>query len=299
MADHVIGVDLGGTAIKLGRFTQTGDCVASLKLATPQPAVCNAVIDAIAAAIQELDPDHTALAVGVGMPGPADVQGRIAKLAINLPGWVNIPLADQLEARLGLPTVVGNDANCAGLGEAWLGAGRRWRNWILLTLGTGVGGAVFLNGDLFVGHNGTAGELGLVTVDLNGPPCNSGNQGSLEQHVSAQAIRRRTGLEPGTLAAKAEAGDTDAIAFWQQYGRELAAGIASTVYVLAPEAVILGGGISGASALFLPTLQSELEHRVKPTSREGLQIVIAQLGNEAGMTGAAYLAWQKLRQNKD
>ncbi|MGB8702092.1 MAG: ROK family protein, partial [Thermosynechococcaceae cyanobacterium] len=278
MAEQVIGVDLGGTAIKLGRYDRTGCCLQSLRIETPQPAVPEAVIPAIAAAVKAIDPDREAIALGVGMPGPADVNSRIAKLAINLPGWVDIPLADRLEALMELPTVVENDANCAGLGEAWLGAGRHFNNWILLTLGTGVGGAVFINRDLFVGHNGTAGELGLVTVDLNGPPCNSGNQGSLEQHVSAQAIRRRTGLEPNALAAKAQAGDPDAIAFWAQYGRELAAGIASTVYVLAPEAVILGGGISAAADLFLPTLQTELNRRVKPTSREGLQIAIAELG---------------------
>ncbi len=294
MADQVIGVDLGGTNIKLGRYTRAGECLAALKIATPQPSFPDPVIAEIVAAIRELDPQREAIALGIGTPGPADVKGRIAKLAINLPGWVDVPLADRLEALIDLPTTVGNDANCAGLGEAWLGAGRHFQNWILLTLGTGVGGAIFINGELFVGHNGTAGELGLVTVDLNGSPCKSGNHGSLEQHVSAQAIRRRTGLEPREMADKAAAGDREAIAFWQQYGRELATGITSTVYVLAPEAVIIGGGLCAASDLFLPTLKTEVERRVKPTSREGLQIAIAELGNQAGMAGAARLAWKSL-----
>ncbi len=294
MTEQVIGVDLGGTNIKLGRYTREGNCLASLKIETPQPSLPDPVIAEIAAAIRELDLGQEAIALGVGTPGPADVKGRIAKLAINLPGWVNIPLADRLEALTGLPTVVGNDANCAGLGESWLGAGRHFQNWILLTLGTGVGGAIFIDGELFVGHNGTAGELGLVTVDLNGPVCNSGNHGSLEQHVSAQAIRRRMGLEPKELADRAITGDAAAIAFWQQYGRELAAGITSTVYVLAPQAVIIGGGICAACDLFLPTLKAEVERRVKPTSREGLQIAIAELGNQAGMAGAARLAWQSV-----
>jgi glucokinase len=294
MTEQVIGVDLGGTNIKLGRYTREGNCLASLKIVTPQPSSPDPVIAEIAAAIRELDPGQEAIALGVGTPGPADVKGRIAKLAINLPGWVNIPLADRLETLTGLPTVVGNDANCAGLGEAWLGAGRHFQNWILLTLGTGVGGAIFIDGTLFVGHNGTAGELGLVTVDLNGPHCNSGNHGSLEQHVSAQAIRRRMGLEPKDLADRAMAGNPEAIAFWQQYGRELAAGITSTVYVLAPQAVIIGGGICAACDLFLPTLKDEVERRVKPTSREGLKIAIAELGNQAGMAGAARLAWQSV-----
>jgi glucokinase len=299
MTDRVIGVDIGGTNIKLGCYTREGNCLAALNIATPQPSSPDSVIAAIAAAIRDLDPGQTAIALGVGVPGPADVKGRIAKLAINLPGWIDIPLADRLEALTGLPTAIGNDANCAGLGESWLGAGRRFQNWILLTLGTGVGGAIFIDGALFVGHNGTAGELGLVTVDLNGPPCNSGNQGSLEQHVSAQAIRRRMGLEPKDLADRAMAGDAAAIAFWQQYGRELAAGVASTVYVLAPQAIIIGGGICAASDLFLPALQAEVERRVKPTSRDGLQIAIAELGNQAGMAGAAWLAWQSVGRLSD
>jgi glucokinase len=291
MTDCVIGMDVGGTNIKLGCYTRDGKCLNSLKIETPQPSYPDAVIARLAAAIHDLDLDREAIALGIGTPGPADVKGRIAKLAINLPGWVDVPLADRLEALTELPTVVANDANCAGLGEAWLGAGRHFQNWILLTLGTGVGGAIFIDGELFVGHNGTAGELGLVTVDLNGPSCNSGNQGSLEQHASAQAIRRRMGLEPRDLAELAMGGDPKAIAFWQEYGRELAAGIASTVYVLAPQAVIIGGGICAASDWFLPTLQTEVGRRVKPTSREGLKIEIAALGNQAGMAGAARLAW--------
>jgi glucokinase len=299
MTDRVIGIDLGGTNIKLGCYTRDGKCLDSLKIETPQPAHPDAVIARLAAAIREIDPERESIALGIGTPGPADVKGRIAKLAINLPGWIDVPLADGLETLTGLPTVVANDANCAGLGEAWLGAGRHFQNWLLLTLGTGVGGAIFINGKLFVGHNGTAGELGLVTVDLNGPRCNSGNQGSLEQHVSAQAIRRRMGLEPRDLAELAMAGDPKALAFWQEYGRELAVGITSTVYVLAPQAVIIGGGICAASDWFLPTLQMEVERRVKPTSREGLKIAIAELGNQAGMAGAARLAWQSVESKQD
>jgi glucokinase len=293
MVQQVIGVDLGGTDIKLGKYDRSGEALFTCKIPTPQPPEPDAVIAAIADVIQQIDTTKEAIAIGIGTPGPADAEGRIAKLAINLGGWVNVPLADRLEALTGLPTVVGNDANCAALGEGWLGAGRPYKNWILLTLGTGVGGAIFLNGEVFVGHNGTAGELGLVTVDLNGHPCNSGNNGSLEQHASAQAIRRCTGFEPGELADRAKAGDQEAIEFWQQYGRELAAGLASSIYVIAPEAVIIGGGICAGADLFFPSMKAEVERRVKPTSREGLQFAIAELGNQAGNAGAAKLAWQK------
>lgn len=291
---QVIGVDLGGTAIKLGCFSQDGRCWQSFTVPTPQPATPEAVVAAIVTAIAQIDPARQTIAIGVGTPGPADAAGRIARVAINLSGWQDVPIADWLEAKTGCPTIIANDANCAGLGEAWLGAGQPFRDLILLTLGTGVGGAVILDGNLFVGRDGAAGELGLITIDFNGPICNSGNRGSLEQHVSVQAIRRRTGLEPDQLGALAQAGDRQALDFWQTYGRELGAGIASLVYVLTPEAIVIGGGVSASAKFFFPAMQAEIEQRVLPSSRSGLQLLQAALGNQAGMVGAAKLAWQKV-----
>lgn len=293
LSKAVIGIDLGGSAIKLGRFDWKGNCLQSLTVATPQPADPEAVLAAIVAAIDLLDPVQQSVAIGVGTPGPADAAGRIARVAINLAGWTNIPLADWLEAKTGKPTVLANDANCAGMGEYWLGAGRTFRDVIMLTLGTGVGGAVILNGELFVGRDGSAAELGLITLNPDGPECNSGNNGSLEQYTCIRAIRRRSGLEPDELGARARAGDEVAIDFWQRYGRDLGAGLASLVYILTPEAIIIGGGVSASAEFFFPALQAELERRVLPSSRPGLQLLKAELGNQAGMAGAAKLAWQK------
>ncbi len=287
---QVLGIDLGGTAIKLGRFTQDGTCLRSLIVATPQPATPEAVLAVLVDAIAQLDPDASAIAIGVGMPGPADASGRIARVAINLPGWIDVPLSDWLEEKTGRPTAIANDANCAALGEAWLGAGRSYQNMILLTLGTGVGGGIILNGELFVGHDGAAGELGLITVNPDGETCNSGNRGSLEQHVSASAIRRRTGQEPEELSRLAEAGDPTALEFWKTYGRDLGVGLTSLIYVLTPEAIVLGGGVSGSAQFFFPSAWAEIEQRVHPSSRRGLKLIRAELGNRAGMVGAAKLA---------
>jgi glucokinase len=291
---EVMGIDLGGSAIKLGRFGPDGHCRAELTLATPQPATPEAVVAAIVAGINQIDPDRQTRAIGLGTPGPADAAGRVARVAINLQGWQEVPIADLLEGQTGRPTIVANDANCAGLGEAWLGAGRAFQDMVLLTLGTGVGGAIILNGQLFVGCQGTAGELGLITLNPDGPPCNSGNRGSLEQYCSVQAIQRTMGMTPAALYDLARAGDQSAIAFWQHYGAWLGAGLTSLIYVLTPEAIILGGGISAAWEFFLPATRLEVERRVLPSSREGLQILIAELGNRAGMVGAARLAWQRL-----
>ncbi len=291
---QVLGIDLGGTAIKLGRFLEDGTCLKSLSLPTPQPALPIAVFEILIKGIYLLKTDDC-MAIGIGTPGPSDATGRIAKLAINLPEWVNIPLADWVEKEIGLPTILSNDANCAGLGEAWLGAGKNLQNFILLTLGTGVGGAIFLNGELFTGLQGAAGELGLISISFDGPVCNSGNHGSLEQYVSLQAIRRETGKEGKELAELAEQGDLEALAFWQRYGKLLAIGIANLVYILTPEAVILGGGLSASAKFFLPSMLTELKKRTLSPSRENLEILVAKLGNDAGMLGAAKLAWQMFK----
>jgi len=297
MDDQVIGIDLGGTAIKLGRFRADGSCQQSLTVDTPQPATPKAVVEVIKSAIARLIAEAKLAeikAIGIGMPGPTDASGRVAIVAINLSGWNNVPLADLLEQATGLPVILANDANCAGLGETWLGAGQGCHNAILLTLGTGVGGAVILNGHLFTGHYGSAAELGLITINFDGPACNSGNQGSLEQYVSVQAIRRETGKEPLELAKLAENGDVKAIAYWQNYGQLLGAGLASLIYIFTPEVIILGGGISAGINLFLPSTQAEIEKRVLAGSRIDLKMVPAKLGNQAGMVGAAKLAWDKV-----
>jgi glucokinase len=290
---QVIGIDVGGSAIKLGRFQPDGTCLQSLTVPTPQPATPEAVLAVMIDAIAQVDPYNQTVAIGVGTPGPADKTGRIAQIAINLPGWHNVPLADWLEAKTGKPTVIANDANCAGVAEAWLGAGRDFDNLILLTLGTGVGGAIILDKKLFVGHQGAAGELGLITLNPDGPLCKSGNFGSLEQYASITAIRRSTGKEPAELGALAASGDMQALTFWQEYGKNLGIGLTSLIYVLTPQAIILGGGISASFEFFFPALQAEIAQRVIYTSRLGLQILPAKLGNSAGMLGAAKLVMRQ------
>lgn len=290
----VIGIDLGGSSIKIGCFTATGECIHNQIIPTPQPSTPVSVTEALVTIVNQLKNKYNCMAIGLGTPGPTDREGRIAKVAINLHNWQDVPLADWLESQTGLPTKIANDANCAGLGEAWLGAGQNLTNFILLTLGTGIGGAIILNKQLYTGLYGAAGELGLITLNYTGPICNSGNQGSLEQYISVQAIQRITGKEPGILASLAENGDQDAITFWQEYGKLLGAGLASLIYVLTPEAILIGGGISASSHLFLPSTKAEIERRVLSSSRIGLQLLTAKLGNQAGIVGAAKLAWELL-----
>ena len=291
---QLIGIDLGGTAIKLGRFDREGTLLAELQVPTPQPAMPGAVSVAISEAVRQLDPGRLAPLVGIGLPGPMDAAARLARVCINLPGWQQVPLADWLEPELERRVTLVNDGNAALVGEAWRGAARGFGDVLLLTLGTGVGGGVMLNGRLFTGHGGAAAEPGLIGVDPQGPPCNSGNRGSLEQFCSIGGLARLSPLDPAELCRRADAGDADALAVWAQYGRWLGLGLTSLVYVLTPELVLIGGGLSAASHHFLPAAQAELEQRVQAESRAGLQLRRAALGNGAGRLGAARLALERL-----
>ncbi|MBM5814024.1 MAG: ROK family protein [Cyanobacteria bacterium M_DeepCast_100m_m1_067] len=292
--NQLIGVDLGGSAIKLGRFSEAGALLAELQVPTPQPALPGAVTTAIVEAVQRLDPDRLADRVGVGHPGPSNASGRVARIAINLPGWRDVPLADWLEPLLERRVTLANDANCALIGEHWLGAAREARDVVLLTLGTGVGGAVLLDGQLFTGHRGAAAEPGLIGIDPDGPACNSGNRGSLESFCSRRGFDRLSAFDPAELCRRADAGDAEALAVWLAYGRLLGIGVSSLLYVFTPELVLIGGGLSGASAHFLPAVWSEVEQRVQAVSREGLTIRRCSLGNGAGRLGAARLALERL-----
>ncbi|NKB74578.1 MAG: ROK family protein [Synechococcus sp. s2_metabat2_7] len=291
---EVIGIDLGGTAIKLGRFSIDGHLLEDQQLQTPQPATPGAVCVALVEAIEALDPDRRASIVGIGLPGPMDVEARVARVCINLPGWEEVPLADWLEPRLQRRVTLANDGNCALVGEAWKGAAKGYSDVVMLTLGTGVGGGVMLSGQLFTGHNGAAAEPGLIGLDPEGPPCNSGNRGSLEQFASISALRRLWDGDPAELAALAANGDAEAQAVWSRYGSTLGVGISSLVYMFTPELVLVGGGISGAATHFLPSVRKEVAQRVQAMSRQGLRIDVCALGNGAGRLGAARLAIERL-----
>ena len=290
----VLGVDLGGTAIKLGLFSLDGELLAEHQRPTPQPATPGAVCVEIADAVSELDPDGKASVVGIGLPGPMDADARVARVCINLPGWEEVPLAAWLEPRLRRKVTLANDGNCALVGEAWKGAAVSCSDVVLLTLGTGVGGGVMLGGRLFTGHNGAATEPGLITLFPDGPDCNSGNRGSLEQFASITGLKRLSDTEPSVLAAAASKGDLQAQAHWERYGQLLGTGISSLVYMFTPQLVLVGGGLAGASEHFLPAVRHEVTTRVQAVSREGLQIKACALGNGAGRLGAARLAIERL-----
>jgi glucokinase len=229
------------------------------------------------------------MSVGIGIPGLYDPITGSTRFLVNLAGdWAGRLVAPPIEATLGLPVFLINDARAFGLGELRLGAGRGATSLVGLTLGTGVGGVIAIDGHVHLGHDGTAGEIGHQTIDPDGPMCRCGNQGCLEAFARADRIAEACGTPTAEAAvAAAQAGDERAIAGLAQIGRYLGIGIANMITAISPDIVVLGGGLSAAGDLILVPIRDELGLRVRMTSLDEVQVVVAELGTWAGAIGAA------------
>ncbi|MGZ9160751.1 MAG: ROK family protein [Candidatus Limnocylindrales bacterium] len=227
--------------------------------------------------------------IGIGVPGLYDPATGVTRFLVNVPGaWRDQPVAGPLETALGLPTGLINDARAFGLAELRLGAGRGARTLIGLTLGTGVGGVVAVDGRVLLGHDGTAGEIGHQTIDPDGPPCGCGNHGCLEAFARADRIADACGTETAEAAIEAaRAGDAAALSGLERIGTYLGIGVANMIVVLSPDRVVIGGGIAAAGDLLLVPIRAEIERRVRTTSLAPVGIVTAELGTWAGAIGAA------------
>jgi glucokinase len=315
----VIGVDLGGTNIVVGVLPMDGGDGGVLFLRTvPTEAHRGAkfVVDRIVGLIGEVrdetvsrhggGPDDFA-GVGIGSPGPLD---RNTGTVINTPnlGWRNFPLRDLISNGAGLPATLDNDANCATYGEWWLGAGRNVDTLVGLTLGTGIGGGIVLNGEIFHGVSDAAGEIGHMTIDSTGRRCKCGNYGCLEAYASGPAIALRAveGIEAGaesllpalvngkledvTAATVYEAvvlGDPYANEVMRETAKFLGAGVGNIINILNPEMVVIAGGVTRAGDhLFVP-LRAEVRRRAFKSAEEACQIVSGKLPGTAGVIGAA------------
>ena len=227
--------------------------------------------------------------VGIGVPGLYDPAAGCTRFLVNVPGdWADRSVAPPTEAALGVPVSLINDARAFGLAELRLGAGRGVRSIVGLTLGTGVGGVIAIDGRVHLGHDGTAGEVGHQTIDPDGPPCGCGNHGCLEAFARADRIAAACGtstVEAAVVAARA--GDARALAGLAEVGRYLGIGIGNMITVISPDRVIIGGGIAAAGDLLLGPIRDELRRRVRTTSLDEVKIVTAELGTWAGAIGAA------------
>jgi glucokinase len=311
----VLGIDIGGTNLVVGSVAEDGSALHALESEpTHAEAGQSDVLDRlIALAKRTLEqtrrkvPDAEIVGVGVGAPGPLDTKSGIVLLTPNL-GWVNLPLRQIIHERLGLPAVLDNDANCAVLGEWWMGAARGSRNAIGITIGTGIGGGLIIDGQLYHGASDVAGEIGHTTIDTEGRRCKCGNYGCLEAYASGPniALRAIEAMEAGaeTRLASYVGGDTSKITAQTVYeaahnGDELAlevvndtakflgVGIANLLNVFNPEVVVVCGGVTLAGDhLFVP-LRRETARRAFKPAVAACRIVPGELVGTAGVYGAA------------
>ena len=309
MAKVIFGVDLGGTTVKMGYFDTEGNVKDKWEIPTRKENNGSRILPDIAEYIKKkmaeegIEKDDV-IGVGIGVPGPVDANGVIYKAA-NL-GWEVFSVKEELAVLLGgIPVEAGNDANVAALGEMWQGGGRGYKNLVAVTLGTGVGGGIIVEGKILTGATGAGGEIGHIhIVDDEPETCGCGNHGCLEQYASATGIarlaRRRLAaddkesvLRSGEISAKTvfdavKAGDALAKEVAEEFGMYLGKGLAAVACVVNPEIFVIGGGVSKAGEVLFDYIVDEYKKYVFRGSREA-KFALATLGNDAGIYGAAKL----------
>ncbi|MCX7000280.1 MAG: ROK family glucokinase [Candidatus Sumerlaeota bacterium] len=311
---YLVGIDLGGTFIKTAIVSHEGELIKKIEIPSekekgPDGVIAN-IIRSVRLAVSEAGTGTNAIsAIGIGSPGPIDTKRGIVGRAINLPGWVNIPLRDRIQEVFDIPANLENDANAMAYAEYWKGAGRNAEIMLAYTLGTGVGGGIIIEGKLIRGATGCAGELGHMTIVPDGDLCPCGNRGCLEAYASANSLVRRTLekikqgantilkewiAEGKTLTSKLiddarRSGDAFAGMVMREAGTYLGLGMSVVVAVLNPDVIVVGGGMMKAGEIFLEPAREEVKRRVFAEHSQNLKIVAAELGNDAGVIGAAGL----------
>lgn len=319
MSRWVVGVDIGGTNVVVGLVPAAGGRPAALRTRStpslgPQEAVVPALVEMVTEVVEEGlgasgDTDGEVLGIGIGCPGPLDLAQGIVLDAFNL-GWKDFDLRDTLARATGYPAILDNDANCATWGEYWQGAGRGAASLVGVTLGTGIGGGLVMDGRIVHGASSTAGELGHMSIDFHGRRCKCGNYGCLEAYASGPniAARAREGLEAGaesvltvlvdgdldrlTAATVYEAilrGDAYAGEVMLETAKILGAGLANIVNVMNPEVIVIVGGVTRAGHYLFNPLRAEVRRRAFRRAEEVCRIVPGELPETAGVIGAAGL----------
>ena len=314
MKKYRIGVDVGGTNVKIALVDLDGKIAYSNTVPTRAEMGYEAGVNNIKQAIKDImqesnQTNKTIEAIGFGLPGQIDYKEGIVKNLPNIPGWVNIPLAKIIEDEFSIPTRLDNDVRCAALGELNFGAGKGCENLICITVGTGIGSGIILNGKLVRGAANAAGEIGHIKMEMNGGPlCGCGDYGCFEAFASGPAIVTMAKeyisggksakykematdgiITPYIVAQAALQGDTVSIQIFKQIGKIIGIGLASVVNLLNPEKIIIGGGVADAGEILLEPIRKTIQDRAMPIQAASLQVVPAQLANAAGVIGASLL----------
>lgn len=305
----VLGVDVGGTKTTAALADSEGRLLRKERAATDASGGASAGLETIFTLVSSLlewvAPLSRVVRIGVGFGGPVDYSSGTVLLSHHVAGWMGMPLKRKLEERFGVPTVVDNDANAAGLGEFIFGAARGRNHALYVNIGTGIGGAIIANGRLIRGAQSAAGEIGHMVLDPEGPPCTCGRRGCLEALASGSAIGRRAGelRESGALpttlppvssaeqvCAAAAAGDPLAQRVFAETVQWLARGLGVAADLLNPDIIVLGGGVSELGDQLLVPLRAALPRYVLPQTAPFLTVVTAELGYDSGVRGAVALA---------
>jgi glucokinase len=316
MARAVVGIDIGGTKTLSAAVDPEGRVLGRHRIDTPQ----RGPGDFVAVLARELSTLLGAvglekgdlLGLGVGAPGPLDPATGVVFEPPNLVGWHNVPLGSLIAESTGIPTWVENDANAAALGEAWVGAGVGVRDLIYITVSTGIGGGLIFGGELYHGVSGTAGEIGHMTIEPDGPLCTCGRPGHLEGLASGHAIARMAAeavqagrqtrlaslsaaaLTAAAVARAAMEGDAVAREVYARAGRYIGIAVASLLNVLNPALVVIGGGVSKAGDLLFDPIRQELPGRAFERPVEAVRVVPAALGDDIGVIGAAAVVYRRV-----
>lgn len=299
MSEYSIGVDLGGTNLRAAAIDSQGRQLDKIAGTTDLQAGRDAVINDMVQSIEALRArlgEHNLRGVGIGLPGFILIDKGIIVGSNNMPEFENYPVRDEIEKRLGAKVILENDANAAALGEKWMGAGREVADLLLITLGTGIGGGIIVDGRVLHGNLGMAGELGHLTVVPNGNPCGCGNRGCVEKHASATAIAsmaRVIGLGHDLTSEDvyklAVEGNERARTIFKCMGEALGIALANLINIFNFPLYLLSGGPLPAWDYFAPAMLEEVSRRSFTYRHSPTRIEKATLGNEAGLYGAAYL----------
>ena len=309
MGKYAFGVDVGGTTVKMGLFDEKANLLDKWEIPTVKENKGSAVLPDVAESIltkmkEKGISEGDVAGIGIGVPGPVDESGMLVGGAVNL-GWESFYIPAALQAYIKIPVKATNDANAAAFGEMWQGGGKGYRSMVAVTLGTGVGGGIIVNGKLLTGATGAGGEIGHMHLEDEEPECcNCGNRGCMEQYASATGMvrlaRRRLAeddkpsiLRRGELSAKAvfdavKEKDEVAVEIAEQFGDYLGKGLAVIASVVNPEVFVIGGGVSKAGEILLSFVEPAFQKYAFQQCRNA-KLVLARLGNDAGIYGAAAL----------
>jgi glucokinase len=298
-APRAIGIDVGGTKILAGLVERDGTVVAVERRPTPVESA-EEFLGGLAGVVDALRDDSVAI-VGIGIPSTVDQRDGTSVFSVHVP-IAHVPLRARGEEYLGLPVVVDNDANAAAVAEWMVGAGKGTSDMIMLTLGTGIGGGLILGGRLYRGSTGAAGELGHMVLEFDGPECQGfcTGRGHLESAASgtraATLAKEVIGPKAGAreLVAAARGGDERAVAAMVDLGRKLGAGMGSIINIFDPELIVIGGGFGEVLDLLLQPALETMRREGLPPGRDRVRVVEAALGENAGMVGAALIAFEEL-----